>query len=502
MARIIAWALAALLLGVGALAATSVPHNTDEEVALVNAGLKSYDAKNWPLAAEQLRTAADAPDFPGLTPDSQWLTQRVLADAAYNAGDYQTSARAARAATQFEKSDGDDWYMRVWASLAVEDKSDAIESLTILATRFPKLLAAFRLRTIGSIFSGADGLADGEKLQVELLRALIAASWSPSDQPANSADWMWLHLVRYDLANSFAEEANTVAARIASSDILRQMKTEKIFDAIIAASPARYDEDKALDREIAENLKRVAEKPDLLEPAVAAADSLYMRDRQDEALALVDPLLAKAGTTAFKDAKDQLNWLHDMRARVLLALGRRDEAIAELALGAANPEGGSPNVSQVINLAGLYNSSGRPGDALAMLAKLGSKSVSPFGRMEAETERGCANLALKNADAAKQAFSYMDAHAEDDVDAAIRADFCRGDLDGAARLVIAQLEKPAKRSSVIALLQVYAKPARAVPTAMERKLNENYVALRNRADVQKALAPYGRILRFKAVRGY
>ena len=501
MQRIAAWALAVLLAGSSAWAQS--PPTPAQVIAMVNDAFKAVQDKDEATAARLLKQAVQADAFQQLTPEAQYLTQRVLAGVAYDTDDYQTSARAARAACDYPKADEDDWSIRVWAALATQDHLDAVTGMTVLATRWPAKLADFELRVMGETVYGVDDVAGGEELQAKLLQALLAAHWKPADAPASAASGLWLKLLRFDLKWRNAAQAKEVAPLISDPSDIRQMRQEVLFDAIVAADPERFDLDKADARSLAEALKTMNDKPDQLDPVIRAAIRLYTLDRQTEALALLDGALERVnakGESAFKDRARQLNWLYDTRSRVLLALGRTDEGIAQLESGARLAENGEANVSQIINLADAYLEQGRFADALADLGRMDPKNASPYGRMEYEGARACVYAQLQDAAGLKDSMTFIDAYSGDDVGAKITTLLCTGDIDAAARYVIAELARPERRSAVLAELQEYAQPARATLTPFQRAMLDRYAALRRREDVLKAVAAFGRILRFKTLR--
>ncbi len=100
MQKFLVLALAALLLTAVARAQTP-PASGDEEVALIKQAARAFDDKKPAEAARLLKIAVEAPAFQLLNEEGQYVTQRILADAAYDSQDYQTSARAARAATGY-----------------------------------------------------------------------------------------------------------------------------------------------------------------------------------------------------------------------------------------------------------------------------------------------------------------------------------------------------------------------------------------------------------------
>jgi hypothetical protein len=496
------WAVLAFaaLLAVPCRAETEAqpPATMDQEVQLLGDGTKAYDAEDWAKATRLLKQGVESNLFFGIKDEGRQLIQRLLADAAHKAEDYQTSARAARAACEFADANATDWNTRFWASLAVGDNVDTIISLTMIAEKWPDRLADFDFQAVHQTVFMVESKATADELQNKLLRALYAAHWKPRDTPASDADTLWLKLLRFDLMWNNQAEAKEIASHITNPGVVVEMRGEKLFDALTSADPERYDIEKAYAAALQRALQRKDDNPNLLEPLVDAANYLYLFDRQDEALALLDAALARinSGSKAavFKDQDEQLNWLHDRRSQVLLAMGRSDEALAEMEAGAQVRENGDINVSQTINLAGFYDELGRPSDALATLARLDPYHTSPYGRLAYEVRRACSYAQLGDTAKLAESLKFLEENAGDSPRLVFVAAICAGDMEHAAGVIIRLLNDPRKRSDVLMSLQDHASPKKSKATADSELRDKRLHELLARRDVQEAIATFGRIL--------
>ena len=115
----------------------------------------------------------------------------------------------------------------------------------------------------------------------------------------------------------------------------------------------------------------------------------------DEIIARVSA--ARPDEAPFDDIDEQFNWIYNHKAASLRALGRWDEALVVMEAARLQPEGGSINVSQAINLGWHYVDYGKPENALKALDGIDwAHSLSPYGRMQLQYVRYRAYLQLAN----------------------------------------------------------------------------------------------------------
>ncbi|MEA3032795.1 MAG: hypothetical protein QOH86_811, partial [Sphingomonadales bacterium] len=243
-----------------------------------------------------------------------------------------------------------------------------------------------------------------------------------------------------------------------------------------------------------------ARHPDKLAPIVLAAADLRRLGRPQEALILLQGAASKVGDeTAFTDRDKRFNWYWNEVASTEAMLGHYDQAVAAYAKAAAFGENGTPNVSQVINLAQTQNRFGRGADALKTLAVFSDpkRQGSPYGEMQLRYARACANhLAGHDSDTAAD-LAYLKAHEKDGGSALDYALICVGDLDSAAAALIRQLDDPERRADALLDLSDFDDPPVALPPSPVAGRIE---ALEARADVKAAIGRAGGTRRFHILR--
>lgn len=476
------------------------PPAVAKELDLIDQAEAKSDAKDWHGAAAILKQVAESPDFGQLSDVAQHLVFHDLAVNDYYDKDNDGAWSAIQQACSSKLADASDWFLRLFVAQRRDDDSDSLDSLTLLAERYPDTLNDIRFQTFAFVERRAERLKDGADRQARLLKALFAVAdrWKPGDADPDSADGFWGDLVRYDLKNQKYDDAKAVASRISDPTTIIGMRIEKQYDALTTADPAHYDIDAAYKHELDVYKDWMAGQPDKLKPIVEYTLLLVQLGRFDEAVALLDQTIAHAGSGAsspFADYDEQINWAYDTRARALIALGRVDDGLADFAKGATVGDEGPVNISQTINLADNLYLHDRPQDALATLAKLDRDSGSPYGRMAYEEARGCAYAEMKDAADLANTMAYVEAHAADAPSVKVHLLLCTGDLDGAAAAAIANLNDPSLMRSVLWELQRYRKPSAAAHLgAFEALLDQRRDALRARPDVQAAIDKVGRIL--------
>jgi hypothetical protein len=198
--------------------------------------------------------------------------------------------------------------------------------------------------------------------------------------------------------------------------------------------------------------------------------------------------LPDIGESPYRDQPEVRGTL-DLRARSLMALGRRDEAEAGMRRAAALYEHGAPNVTQVTALAWMQLRLGKPKDALSTLSGLSGGVMTPGQIQAAESAQACALKGVGDAAGAQKVLADMRTRKEAP-DRLVAALVCLGDLDAAAGVLTERLADPNARAALLAALQDYI-PA-GEPTAVDKDWAGRRKTLLARPAVQKALTAVGR----------
>jgi hypothetical protein len=448
MFRMLSIAMSALLLaGTPAFANNSpstVSHQDDlsplaAEQALADDAQQKYENEDYAGAHKVLDALVASPSFAMLTDNQRYNALYHLGWLQINDNDRAAHDTFKRVTAMTEFAAGEDWHLRLRAASIEKDDADALSDQYIHG-----LVRRTRLRK------------DLVELRFELLLALKAGFWRPPDA-FDTAEYEWVELVRELLERGRVQEAQAVAESIGLFDAVNEMVLEKQFDPVTQAAPARFDLRNAMDRELDELREAVMANPNRLEGVNELAHSLTRADQPGAALQLLDVAIARTkqndgSAKAFSDP-GQLNWTYNYRALALLHLGRVDEAIALMKLGAARPEDGLVNVSQQLNLAQIYEEEGRAAEAMTVIADGDTWDLSPYGKMDFQGVRTCAAAQLHDQAHMQQSLSYIRAHVDDAPGWAIDAFVCAGDPNSAAKIVISELADPYQRRGALADLQ-------------------------------------------------
>jgi hypothetical protein len=486
------WAAVLFLAGFWGVPALAAPPATaGDERALIQAAQKKVDADDAAGALAILQEAAAAPGFDQIDDRERYRVRSLIAATAIDSKDYQTAVAASRLATASTYATQESWYLRFWASFRAGDKADAAASMTVLARNASELLGKFKLRLFYGLVHDVSALPGGEEQAMELIKALHACHWQPSDEAAENADMLWLRLLRHDIETRDATGAQEIAAVIVSPDVVVTMNSLKLYDPVVASAPDRFNIAKAYATAAERAKARIAAEPALLSPVVDASLRLFQLGRLNEARNVIEAALSKlAAGAAFTDKAENLNWLYDNYARVLFAMGRSADAIAVMKAGIRAGESGSPNVSQIINLADFYLALDRPQEALAALAPLDSKTASPYGVLAAEQVRAIAYALLGEREKSEASLNIIRAGAAPVL--ALQTLLRCGRGQEAEQLALKYLADPKTREGIVEMLHRTMAPPHA--SANGAKWGAKVMTLGSREAVRQAVAAFGRIL--------
>jgi tetratricopeptide (TPR) repeat protein len=274
------------------------------------------------------------------------------------------------------------------------------------------------------------------------------------------------------------------------------MRADRRFDALREANPGRFDVKASAEAQLRLTRDQMARAPDALAPVTLLATQLMYLGRHAEALELAETAIKRAKsptaeTKPYTDGGQQFPWLLDVKAQALFGLGRFDDAVRQRVEVSMLQEQGSQNVSQIINLAGLYAQLGRPVDALSTLRQVGTPSE--FGRMQAEGVKLHAAVQLHDQRAIEEALGYMRAHRLEALDTFQFALVTAGATEESANLMVQRLADEDQRSDALLSLQSLA-PGVQTPTSTER--SANWKKLKEDPRVKAAIERVGRVERY------
>ncbi|MEG0182461.1 MAG: hypothetical protein RR704_03245 [Stenotrophomonas sp.] len=338
-------------------------------------------------------------------------------------------------------------------------------------------------------------LRDQPIQRMALLQALFDNDWKSSGMQPTT---LWLALATLQVDNGRAEAVPATLRRIDTPAELIQLRSDRRFDRYVDRSDARFDPVKAAQHHLDD--LRVS---GLLDRAFDArlvdfSSTLLALDRNEEVLALTDSL-ASAAAQEQSPPGGQVEWaawLLNTRITALRRLGRTDDALATAQLAARIGARGPDGIDHQMNVGFVLNSLGRRQEADAVMKAL--PELSDYGRatqallqLSAARERGdSVTAAALRAIIVAQGKDALSLHREMLLE--------EGDLDGAAAVLIEQLRSPLERGDALASLQ----DLRVYPSLPgDVRIDANWRALKQRADVQAEVARVGRIERYDLVSG-
>lgn len=450
-------------------------------------------ANDLPDAAAVLDEVIGAPSFGRLSADVRYRVSWLAGAIALQRGQNETAHRHLLKASEYADAESSVWHDRLRAAFDSKDYVDSARCIGVIAQRWPKTLADVNDMAIFRVANAIDDPPAHSNERRDLLESLFSAKWKSGD---GEPEEFWRDLARLRLAGNDPRRATEPLSRIHSPRPIVTMRIDKRFDRLVQKDPRAFDIDRAIDRSIKDAQAQVDASPGTLQPISVLLYRLHDAMQFERELAVADDVIAKTrngeDTQRYKDFDEEYVWILDHRAEALAGLGRWDDALKQRVRAARRPERGGMNVSQVINLGGLYIVLGRPDDALEAVTELGS--ASPYGRMQLEHVQLEAAVQRNDAEAIRKHLAYMREHREDAIGTFQEALLGSGDMDGAAGLLIERLGRDDWRSDALVDMQDYAETP-AAPFLAKRR--SQWKALVARPDVQAALSKVGRVERFK-----
>lgn len=456
----------------------------------IDQGVAHLRDSDTAAAAASFDQAIHADGFAFLPQDEQYRALAVAGLLAYDSKDWTKSHALLERASAFSFANESVWRTRFASAINTGNYQDAAKCLTVMSPRWPDSVKQFDSALMFGIEANIRGHDPG--LERDYLQALFDLGW---DDHTGAADHFWHDLALLWIEAGDKQKAALVAKRIVSARTKLSMLVDKRFDGITQADPQAYDIDRIVPEDLSKARAAVSATPDELKPVTVLQQQLIDTHRYADAVAAADAAIAKADNgqnpAAYKDFDRFYAWVLDNRARALKRMGRWDDAIAQWRHAARRPENGGMNVSQAINLAGLYADLQRPKDARDMLQ--GLSGLSPYGRMQSEMVQ--LEIAIEENDKAAMAkhLSYLREHRADAIATWQNALLLTHDRDGASKLLLERLDNPRWRSDALVDAQQYLDIARA---PMNAAIAQQWKEILARPDVQKAVAKVGRIKRF------
>jgi thioredoxin-like negative regulator of GroEL len=145
-------------------------------------------------------------------------------------------------------------------------------------------------------------------------------------------------------------------------------------------------------------------------------------------------------------------------------------------------------VSQIINLASLYNDMGKPKEARQVITEMSAENASSFGNMQATIERLAAADQLGDSAEVEKKLGFLREHKDDSLSTYQRALVSANRSDDAAKLLISRLQDPDQRMDALMEVQKYEFPPLPKRAALWHK---RWLAVLARPDVIDAINKVG-----------
>lgn len=459
------------------------PAQIDE--ALIQEIGRLLQSGDWSLALSRLDRLVDRADFKTYPQEFQHAMHAVRVELAQELGRHSQALAYARRATAVEGAGVDQWRMRYFAAWRAGDDADAGQSLITLVGYGAGALDGVDAQTMrGFVLAGVLQAPEGRTLQTRIIDALFDAGWD------EEASGLWLIGATRALDRGDAARAVRFAAKIEGPSERIVMATDHRFANLRDDEPSLVDVTSALERQLLEVRRKAEADPSDVDAATVYALRLMLRGRLDQALSVINTTIQQAEAGDEKSGvrtteTDDFIWALDTRSRILVRLGRHDEAVVDLRRAARRPEGGGMNISHAINLGSLYVSIDRPEQALEAVIDIEQGNASPFGLMQAALVRACAQAALGRAADLKATMAWMEAHASDAPEAFGAAAACNNQESRAAADLIARLDDPDRRGAALLSVQDYLDTP--VQTESDRRESAFWDRVHARDDVKAAI---------------
>jgi transglutaminase-like putative cysteine protease/tetratricopeptide (TPR) repeat protein len=438
-------------------------------------------------ADDVLKALLASDGFRGLSAARQHIAVYLGGVVALEKDDTPRALELLRRATRFDEADYGDWNMRLLAAARAGDHAEATLTLTTLAEHWPENLGEVDAHVIGRVVRETPHTGES---RYQLLGALSKASYK-SEEGYDLSHW-WRDLALLQLEHADQAAAKKTLERLTDPAALISVRADNRFAPI--RDGLSLDIPAAIARQVQQDREAVKAHPTKLQPVVLLMGALRQSLDFAGVVQLADDAISAMsgpkGPKVYDDYKEFRVWVLDARGEALYRLGKGDDATAQLRAARQLPEMGNVNVSQSINLAGLYNDLGKPQEARTTLAEVASENVSAYGLMQAAIERLNSADQLGDAAEVEKELALLKEHQQDSISTYQRALISANRQDEAAQLLVSRLQDPDQRVDALLDVQDY-KQTVLGPRAAEWE--KRWAAVRRRPDVVEAIGKVGNV---------
>jgi tetratricopeptide (TPR) repeat protein len=477
----------------------------ESEVARANAHLQTlrtaWDAADFESVIENAAAISALPLFTNQSPD---FISRVMAQKGYAHWQLDQIEEALAAYDLAEKTGAGLARIAYWRGYLHFDEENWTESqadFLRLSTLNPDVFSAPETRTYFSILNGLE--EQGETPRQRALLEAIVERYQP-EQSFISLQGFRLRLARILARDGDARAALQQVQPILSGQLRASVRTEIVFEPLwgLDTFDILTDVRSGVSASLSQAERHAEEYPDYLEPRHQQVQSLLVLGRFEEAETRARAAIAAAQAGTFSDSEDYLNWITNSLAYALYAQGKMAQGNQVLADAAQIDEYGLSNVSQVINLAAMYNAQGRHLRALEVFEQVTEDSVSDYGDMWVRSGRACALFALDRRTEASALIPALLADWENNASAAQQAVLCADDDEAALTLMLQRLGDETHAPGALDALQQYQSLYAPGLMPFRDLIRARFDRLRDNPEVLGAVSEVGRIERYDIINAY
>ena len=444
-------------------------------------------ADEYERAAELFGKVLSSALFPEFEATRRHSLLMQAAEVASVRADFLTAQKLYVRSTDYALAGAMEWMGRLNAAWFLGDLDDAVDSLALIAQRWPGELNSVSQWAMEALLDHTRERQPAAELPI--LRALFDAGWQTDLGREPTA--IWMRLIDLLVEREYFRDALGVSSRLRDPIAVVAMLSDRKYAAVIDAGPDWFSVAETLDAGIIEARLSVEANPHLLAPAVRLAEVLLYAGRTEDALLVIETHLARASIKsvigeALEDAVAESVRALSVKARALTALERLDEAALQLEL-AAEQVLPVDRIDDYYAVAELQIRLGHPDAALRTLDRMPPR----INDVRATLIRFMAARLYGDQKTQQRALDTILARAGDAPEYAQHALLLAGKTDAAARLLIKRLEHPRQRRR--ALIELQTLREQKWPAA-ELDWQSRTHALMARSDVRESIADNGGIV--------
>ncbi len=330
-------------------------------------------------------------------------------------------------------------------------EGEAARLFLALADKEPRVVAGWDPEMVSPF---ADYIEDEPDLSLRVAERLSTLEWT-NDASRRAARNSWALSWGWQLADrGKLKEAGAAVDKADELYVLLMVAGDRRFSQVWDrfARDRRFDWTALATARLDRATTDLADKPGSLRPAGDMIGALRALGRVDEAIQVGEAFRARIQDgEAFEDRQSQSDDVLIGLGQALFETGRYHdaEAVFEEAIALGEPEdSGEVAVDARMAWAGRLLDLARPRDALAALAPIGEKQVTPYGRLWVDSQRACAQADL-DPKAAAAAIIGLETGRKENPAALSQALICANRLDEAAALMIERLRDPRHRAGAL-----------------------------------------------------